>query len=113
PYPDRVQRAAAGYIGGKPEEVALTDSTTQGLALIYQGLKLRPGDEILCTTHDHYVHHEAIRLAAEKSGASWRREVLYANSATASVDEVVGNLKRAIGPKTRVVGITWVHSSSG
>jgi len=29
------------------------------------------------------------------------------------VDEVVGNLKRAIGPKTRVVGITWVHSSSG
>jgi len=108
-----VQRAAAAYIGGKPEEVALTDSTTQGLALIYQGLKLKPGDEILCTTHDHYVHHEAIRLAAEKSGASWRREVLYADSAKASVDEVVGNLKRAIGPKTRVVGITWVHSSSG
>jgi isopenicillin-N epimerase len=112
-FPVRVQRAAAGYIGGKAEEVALTDSTTQGLALIYQGLKLNPGDEILCTTHDHYVHHEAIRLAAEKSGASWRREVLYANSSTASVDEVVGNLKRAIGPKTRVVGITWVHSSSG
>jgi selenocysteine lyase/cysteine desulfurase len=112
-YPARAQRAAAAYIGGKPEEVALTDSTTQGLALIYQGLKLKPGDEILCTTHDHYVHHEAIRLAAEKSGASWRREVLYANSVTASVDEVVGNLKRAIGPKTRVVGITWVHSSSG
>jgi len=112
-YPARVQHAAAAYIGGKPEEVALTDSTTQGLALIYQGLKLKPGDEILCTTHDHYVHHEAIRLAAEKSGASWRREVLYADSAKASVDEVVGNLKRAIGPKTRVVGITWVHSSSG
>jgi isopenicillin-N epimerase len=112
-FPVRVQRAAASYIGCKPEEVALTDSTTQGLALIYQGLKLKPGDEILCTTHDHYVHHEAIRLAAEKSGASWRREVLYANPASASVDEVVGNLKRAIAPKTRVVGITWVHSSSG
>ncbi len=26
---------------------------------------------------------------------------------------MVANLKRAIGPKTRVVGITWVHSSSG
>lgn len=113
PFPVRVQRAAAAYVGGRTEEIALTDSTTQGLALIYHGLTFKPGDEILCTTHDHYVHHEAIRLAAEKSGASWRRVPLYANPATASVDEIVGNLKRAIGPKTRVVGITWVHSSSG
>jgi hypothetical protein len=72
PYPVRVQQAAARYVGGRPQEIALTDSTTQGLALIYQGLTLKPGDEILCTTHDHYVHHEAIRLAAEKSGAKTR-----------------------------------------
>lgn len=113
PYPDRVQRAAAGYIGGKPEEVALTDSTTQGLALIYHGLTLKAGDEILATTHDHYVHHEAIRLAAERSGASWRRIPLYDDPAAASADEMVARLKRAIGPRTRVVGLTWVHSSSG
>ena len=113
PFPVRVQHAAAGYIGGRAEEVALTDSTTQGLALIYQGLTLKPGDEVLCTTHDHYVHHEAIRLAVEKSGASWRRVPLYEDSAKASADEMVDRLKRAIGPYTRVVGITWVHSSSG
>jgi selenocysteine lyase/cysteine desulfurase len=113
PYPVRVQRAAASYIGGKPEEVALTDSTTQGLALIYNGLVLKPGDEVLNTTHDHYVHHEAARLAVEKAGASWRRVPLYADPAAASADEMVANLKRGIGPRTRVVGITWVHSSSG
>jgi selenocysteine lyase/cysteine desulfurase len=113
PFPVRVQQAAAAYIGGKAEEVALTDSTTQGLALIYQGLTLKPGDEVLCTTHDHYVHHEAIRLAAGKSGASWRRVPLYDDPVHASADEMVARLKRAIGPATRVVGITWVHSSSG
>jgi isopenicillin-N epimerase len=113
PYPVRVQKAAAAYIGGKPEEVALTDSTTQGLALIYQGLTLKPGDEVLCTTHDHYVHHEAIRLAVEKSGARSRRVSLYDDPATASADVMVDRLKRAIGPYTRVIGITWVHSSSG
>jgi selenocysteine lyase/cysteine desulfurase len=113
PYPVRVQRAAATYIGGKPEEVALTDSTTQGLALIYNGLTLKPGDEVLNTTHDHYVHHESARLAVEKAGASWRRVPLYADPAAASEDEMVANLKRGIGPRTRVVGITWVHSSSG
>ena len=113
PFPVRVQHAAAGYIGGRAEEVALTDSTTQGLALIYQGLTLKPGDEVLCTTHDHYVHHEAIRLAVEKSGASWRRVPLYVDPTKASADEMVDRLKRAIGPYTRVVGLTWVHSSSG
>ena len=113
PFPVRVQRAAASYIGGRAEDVALTDSTTQGLALVYQGLTLKPGDEVLCTTHDHYVHHEAIRLAVEKAGASWRRVPLYEDPANASADEMVDHLKRAIGPYTRVVGITWVHSSSG
>jgi isopenicillin-N epimerase len=111
--PQRVQRAAADYIGGRPEEVALTDSTTQGLALIYNGLTLKTDEEILTTTHDHYVHHEAMRLAAERSGASIRRVALYDAPAAASADEMAERLKRAIGPRTRIVGLTWVHSCSG
>jgi selenocysteine lyase/cysteine desulfurase len=113
PLPVRVQRAAAQYVGGRPGEIALTDSTTQGLALIYQGLTLKPGDEVLCTTHDHYVHHEAIRLAAEKSGATTRRVSLYDDPASTPAEEMVARLKQGIGPDTRVVGITWVHSSTG
>ena len=111
--PVRVQRAAADYVGGRQDDIALTDSTTQGLALIYNGLTLKPGDEILTTTHDHYVHHESIRLAAERNGASWRRIPLYDASATASVEQMVERLRRAIGQRTRVVGLTWVHSSTG
>jgi len=111
--PERVQRAAADYIGGRPEEVALTDSTTQGLALIYNGLTLKTDEEILTTTHDHYVHHEAMRLAAERSGARIRRVALYDAPATASADEMAERLKRAIAPRTRIVGLTWVHSCSG
>jgi selenocysteine lyase/cysteine desulfurase len=111
--PQRVQRAAADYIEGRPEEVALTDSTTQGLALIYNGLTLKTDEEILTTTHDHYVHHEAMRLAAERSGASIRRVALYDAPATASADEMAERLKRAIGPRTRIVGLTWVHSCTG
>ena len=111
--PSRVQRAAADYIGGHPDEVALTDSTTQGLALIYNGLTLKPGNEILTTTHDHYVHHEAIRLAAERNGASWRRVPLYDAPAGAASEQMVERLRSAIAPNTRVVGLTWVHSSTG
>jgi len=111
--PLRVQQSAAAYVGGRPEEIALTDSTTQGLALVYNGLTLAPGQEILTTTHDHYVHHEAIRYASERSGASWRRVPLYDASATASADEIVARLRRAMRPQTRVVSLTWVHSCTG
>src|SRR5215467_3353472 len=111
--PERVRRAAAEYIGGRPDEVALTDSTTQGLALIYNGLTLKADEEILTTNHDHYVHHEAMRLAAERNGASIRRVALYDAPAAASADEMTERLKRAIGPRTRIIGLTWVHSCSG
>lgn len=113
PWPVRMQRAAAGYVGGQPDEIALTDSTTQGLALIYHGLTLKPGDEVLTTTHDHYVHHESIRLAVERSGATSRRISLYDAPAEASADQMVQRLRQAIAPRTRVVGLTWVQSSSG
>lgn len=111
--PTRVQRAAAAYIGGRPDDVALTDSTTQGLALIYNGLTLKRGDEILATTHDHYVHHEAIRLAAERSGANTRRVALYDEPAGASEAQMVERLRGALRSNTRVVGLTWVHSCTG
>lgn len=107
------QRAAADYIGGRPEDIALVDSSTEGLALIYHGLSLKPGDEILATTHDHYVHHESIRLAAQKLGATWRRVPLYDRADAVTVDEVTANLRQAIAPNTRVIGLTWVHSGTG
>ncbi len=109
----RVCEAAAAYSGGTAGEYAITSNTTTGLALIYNGLMLKRGQEILTTVHDHYSHHESIRLASEKNGASWRRIALSEQSSTATEDEIIGRLIKAIQPNTRAVGITWVHSSSG
>lgn len=111
--PFRARRAAADYVGGSPDEIALVENTTTGLALIYNGLPLKPGDEVLTTTHDHFVHHESIRLATQKLGATWRRVPLYAKAPDTSVEEVSANLRKAISAKTRAVGLTWVHSSTG
>src|SRR2546422_489912 len=64
--------AAAEYLGVDPTEIALTDSTTMGLGLLYGGLKLREGQDILTTHHDHYSTATALRLRAERTGASVR-----------------------------------------
>lgn len=111
--PLKVEKAVAEYVGGKPEEIALTDSTTMGLALVYHGLPLKAGQEIMTTMHDHYSHHESIRLAAERAGAKVKKITLFDNFKSISEAEIVSRIKKAITPKTRVVGITWVHSSSG
>src|SRR6266571_835631 len=103
----------AAYLGAHPREIALTTNTTMGLALVYHGLRLEPGDEILTTAHDHYSHHESARLAADRAGASVRKVALYDRPAEASSETIVSRIRSALGPRTRAVGVTWVHSSTG
>lgn len=110
---DAVRRGAADYLGVEPNQVALTDSTTMGLAMVYQGLGLAAGDHVLTTTHDFYSTHESLRLATERSGATVEQVALYDDAATASVGTMVDRLRAALRPTTRAVALTWVHSSTG
>ena len=103
------------YLGVDPGEVTLTNNTTNGLALLYQGLPLKAGDEILTSVHDHIVHHESIRLANLRSGASVHKLTLFPphDASGVTTEGIVEVFRRGIGPRTRVLGLTWVHSSSG
>ncbi len=111
--PGVVQAAAAEYLGGKPEEVAITNSTTMGLSHVYMGLPLKAEQEILTTVHDHYVHSEAARLASERAGATVKKIALFDDISLVSEQDIVNRIKKAVTPKTRILGITWVHSSTG
>lgn len=110
---DRVRTAAAAYLQVNQDEIALTSSTTMGLALVYGGLRLRPGQEVLATTHDFYSTHESLRLRALRTGTHVRKVRLYRNAPTVTVDEVVSEVRRAVRPHTRALALTWVHSSTG
>jgi len=109
----RVREAAAAYLDASAADIALTGSTTMGLGFLYGGLRLRRGQEILTTTHDFYSTHESLRLRSLRTGARVRRITLYRSARTASADEIVSAVRRAIRPATRVVALTWVHSSTG
>jgi selenocysteine lyase/cysteine desulfurase len=110
---DEVLAAAADYLGAEQGEIALTDSTTMGLGLLYGGLRLRPGQEVLATEHDFYSTHESLRLRAGADGTPWRRARLYRDPHTASAGEIVDAVRHAVGARTRALAITWVHSSTG
>jgi len=105
--------AAARYMGGTADDIALTDSTTMGLSVLYGGLVLKPGQDVVTTTHDHYATHESLRLRAARTGVKFRKVPLYDQPAAVSEEEATRRLLAAVGPKTRVVAVTWVHSSTG
>ncbi|MFG2878982.1 aminotransferase class V-fold PLP-dependent enzyme [Streptomyces sp. NPDC048337] len=108
-----VVRALAEYIGGRPEDIALTANTTTGLGVVYSGLRLRPDQEIVLSVHDHLVHEEAARFATRRHGATMRSIRLYDDPAHVTQHEIAERVAAAIGPRTRVVGLPWVHSCTG
>jgi selenocysteine lyase/cysteine desulfurase len=108
-----VATAAAGHLRTGADQIAFTDSTTMGLGLLYTGLRLEPGDEVLTTEHDFYATHESLRLRGIRDGVTVRRVRLYDDPATASADQIVSRLANALTPRTRIVAVTWVHSGTG
>jgi selenocysteine lyase/cysteine desulfurase len=108
-----VRAALAGRLDVPASEIALTDSTTMGLGLLYGGIQLDPGDEILTTTHDFYSTTESLALAAGRTGARLQQVTLYDDPAQADVDQILERFKAGLTERTRLVAITWVHSGTG
>ena len=108
-----VREWAGRYLKAKPEQIALTGSTTEGLSLIYGGIHVRPGQEILTTEHEHYSTNYTLGYRQQRDGVKVRKLKLFESSSTISVDEVLSGIDRGIRPETRVLGMTWVQSGSG
>ena len=109
----KVSRAAAKYLNVQSDDIALLDSTSMGSSFLYTGMQLKPGEEILTTVHDHFSTEMAIAECAARTGCSVKRIALFEDSAMASEADMIDRVRRAITPKTRVVGMTWVQSSTG
>jgi isopenicillin-N epimerase len=90
---DEARSSSGAYLGVPGSDIALTDSTTMGLALVYNGLRLSPDHEILTTEQDYYVTHEATRLAAKRTGAKVRKISLYEQIEGISEEQVSRRLR--------------------
>jgi len=111
---ERCRKAAANYFGVDDHKlITLVDSTTVGLGIVYTGLNIQQGREILTSEHNYYSQQEAIRRASQRTGATFREVKYYEDIHTVTEDEMVSNIMREVTDKTRVIGATWVHSSTG
>ena len=110
---ENVRVWAGRYLQADARQIALTGSTTEGLAMIYGGVHVRPDQEILTTEHEHYATHTILALRSERDSTRVRKIRLFKDSYSASKAEILAAIDGAIRPETRVLGMCWVHSGSG
>jgi selenocysteine lyase/cysteine desulfurase len=92
--------AYASLLGCAPEDLALTTCTSEGLALVIEGLRLGPGDEILTSEEEHPGLLGALSAAREVHRVAIR---------AAPWSEVPG----AVGPHTRLIACSHVSWMTG
>ena len=110
---EEVRVWAGRYLQANARQIALTGSTTEGLAMIYGGVHVRPDQEILTTAHEHYATHTILDLRTQRDGTRVRKIRLFKDPQTVSKAEILASIEQNIKPETRVLGMTWVHSGSG
>ena len=111
PMRETVRTRVAALLGASPDEVAITRNTSEGTNLVVRGIPLKPGDEVVITDHNHPSNNESWKLRA-------RREGLVVRSVPVSVparsaDELIAGIEKAITPRTRVIAITHLTSTTG
>jgi len=113
-HEDNARNWAANYLGVKPAQIALTGSTTEGLALIYAGIHIRPDQELLTTEHEHSAAYAAMRFRKARENTQMREIRLFGDDPQGiSTEQILHTLKSNLRPNTRVLALTWVHSGSG
>ncbi len=110
---DRARRTAARYMGVEKEDVALTDSTTTGIGLVYAGVQVRSGQELLTTDQDYSATHRALEFRSLRNGAPIRQLRLFDGMGSPNPDAIVDRIISAVNDSTRVLALTWVHSGTG
>lgn len=105
--PDGYREAVAALIQADSRQVAVTDSTTQGVMLLVNGLDWRPGDEVLLPVGE-FPANRFPWLALEKRGVVVREIEL-----SAGERGPVETLAAGITDRTRVVSLAWVSYRNG
>jgi selenocysteine lyase/cysteine desulfurase len=104
--PARLRSALARLIGANDDDVLLANSTSYTLNVVAQGLAWRAGDEVVCVDGDFPATVLPWRTLQDKGV---RVKLIGDGDARIDADTVAA----AIGPRTRVVCLSWVFSFFG
>jgi selenocysteine lyase/cysteine desulfurase len=103
---ENVRRRLAELVGADPSEIALTNSATQGIALVANGLGLKAGDEVVISS-DNFPSNLFTWLHLRRRGVHVQ--------IVPPVDGFlrIQNVAAALTPRTRILALDWVSYTTG
>lgn len=120
--PAAVRREAAALVGGRPEDISLTPTTSSGLQTVAQAYPWREGDEVLAPLGE-FPSNAWPWLAQAGRGVGFREVPLWrghgaGTRAWEGAPPDVGTdpeaaLLGALGPRTRILAVSWVRFQDG
>lgn len=111
PEVESVRRRLAGNFGCDPEELAITRNASEALEIVQFGLDLKPGDEILTTTHD-YPRMITTWQQRERRDGLVLKQVKFPLPVQ-KMDDLYDVLEKAITPKTKVLHFCHITNRTG
>lgn len=98
----------AKFLGSKDTEISLMRNVTEGINVVCWGLKLKKGDEVIISTHEHVGHATPWLNRAKLHGIK-----LKVINLGKTADETLNIVKSAITKKTKVISLPHIPCTNG
>jgi L-cysteine/cystine lyase len=105
---DVARDRVAKFINCEEKEVALTHNVTEGINIIAQGFKMKPGEEVILTNHEHAGNAIPWYTRARRDRIVVKIAPLGKNAA-----ETLNNIEQAITKKTRIISVPHMTCTNG
>lgn len=108
---ETVRTRLARYVHAQPDEIAITRNTSESNNAIAQGIRLKPGDEVLITSHNHPSNSASWKLRAQQSGATVVTAPTPVQAKTPT--EIIDSLAPKVTSRTRVIAVSHLTNTTG
>lgn len=108
---EKTRSVAASFLGCDLNEIAVTSSTTAGMNAVAQGLRLKPGDRILTTNHEHGGGLLCWKYFEKYYGAVV--DTVSFAPGEHDTEAILARMRLAIRKETKLITVSHVFSSTG
>jgi len=111
PRKELIRKKLADTFGCSPEEIAITRNVTEAMQIALLGLELKPGDELLTTTHDYPSMKYALLQREKREGV--KVKMFPFRYPPKNIKELADAFKKNITPRTKLIEVCHITNLTG
>ncbi len=111
PRRELIRKKLADLFGCSPEEIAITRNVTESMQIALLGLDLKPGDELLTTTHDYPSMKNALLQREKREGV--KVKMFPFKYPPQNIHELADAFRENITPKTKLIEVCHITNLTG